>query len=100
MSYSLLGSDGVQSGLAMQIEVIPSHQTFTPVKLHTVAFQTRDFNILGWQESRIEYIPVCRIMMLCCWVSSILKDYSVFVFRVRQAKNNSCSLLLHSCRAG
>ena len=38
----------------------------------------------------------------CCvrWVGlSISKDYSVFAFRVRQAKNNSCSLLLqHFCR--
>jgi len=43
---------------------------------------------------------------LCCCVVgrvvlSISKDYSVVVFRVRQAKNSSCSLLLqHSCRAG
>jgi len=41
----------------------------------------------------------------CCvvgWVDLIIsKVYSVFVVTVRQAKNNSCSLLLrHSCRGG
>jgi len=27
-------------------------------------------NILGQQESCIEYIPVCKIVMLRCWASS------------------------------
>jgi len=51
----------------MQMEAIPSPQTSAPVKLHTVTSQIWDLNILGQQESRIEYIPVCRIVMLCCW---------------------------------
>ena len=54
----------------MQMEVIPSPQTSAPVKLHTVTSQSWDLNILGQQESHIEYIPVCRILMLCCWASS------------------------------
>ena len=70
VTYSLLGCDDVQSGLAMQMEVIPSPQTSVPVKLHTVTSQTQDCNILGQQESLIEYIPVYRILMLCCWASS------------------------------
>jgi hypothetical protein len=75
--------------LAMQMEVIPSPQTSMPVKLHAVTSQTWDLNILGQQESCVEYIPVYRIVMLCCWakvVLSISKEYSVFVFRIRQAK--------------
>ena len=54
----------------MQMEVIPSPQTSAPIKLLTITSQTWDLNILGQQESCIEYIPVCRIVMLCCWVSS------------------------------
>jgi len=54
----------------MQMEVIPSSQTPAPIRLHTVTSKTWDLNILGQQESRIEYIPVCRIVMMCCWASS------------------------------
>jgi len=54
----------------MQMEVIPSPQTSAPVTLHSVTSQTWDLNILVQQESCIEYIPVCRIVMLCCWASS------------------------------
>jgi len=36
----------------------------------TVTSQACDLNILGQQESHIEYIPVCRIVMLCFWASS------------------------------
>ena len=59
-----------KSGLAMQMEVIPSPQTSATVKLHTVTSKTWDHNILDQQESCIEYIPVCRIVMLCCWANS------------------------------
>jgi len=52
------------------MEVIASPQTSAPVKLHTVTSQIWDLNILGQQESRTEYIPVCRIVMLCCWACS------------------------------
>jgi len=51
----------------MQMEVIPSPQTPVPVKLRTITSQIWDLNILAQQESHIEYIPVCRIVMLCCW---------------------------------
>ncbi len=54
----------------MQMEVIPSRQTSVSLKLHTLTSQTWDLNILGQQEPHIEYIPVCRIVMLCFWVSS------------------------------
>jgi len=82
----------------MQTEAIPSPQTSAPVKLHTVTSQRWDLNILSQQESCIEYIAVCRIVMLCCLASSS-EDCSVSVFRVRQAKNSSCCLLLqHSYR--
>ena len=40
------------------------------LSLHTITSQTWDLNILVQQESHIEYIPVCRIVMLCCWASS------------------------------
>ena len=75
----------------MQMEVIPSPQATAPINLHTITSQTWDLNILGYRESHIEYIPVYMIVMLCCWASSSqhFKDYSVFVFRVWQAKNNS-----------
>jgi hypothetical protein len=48
----------------MQMKVIPSSQTVAPVKLHTITFQTWNLNILSQQESCIEYISVCRIVML------------------------------------
>ncbi len=67
MGYSL---QGCVSGLAMQMGVVSSPQTSTPVKLHTVTSHTWDLNILGQQASRIECIPVCRIVMLCYWTSS------------------------------
>jgi len=53
MGYSLLGCDGVWSGFAMQMEVIPSPQTSAPVKLHTFTSPTWDLNILSQQESCI-----------------------------------------------
>ena len=49
----------VCSQLAMRMEVIPSPQTSAPVELHTVTSQTHDLNILGQQESRMEYSAVC-----------------------------------------
>ena len=45
-------------------------QTSAPFTIHTVTSQTWDLNILGQQESHIEYIPVCRNVMLHCWASS------------------------------
>ena len=54
----------------MQMEVIPSRQTSAPVTLHTTTSQTWNLNILGQQESRIEYSTVCRMVLLCCWASS------------------------------
>ena len=54
----------------MQMEVILSPQASAPAKLHTITSQAWDLNILGQNESRIEYIPVCRIVMLCCWANS------------------------------
>jgi len=54
----------------MQLEAIPSPQTSVSVKLHTVTSQTWDLNILHQQESHVEYTPVLRTVMLCCWVSS------------------------------
>jgi len=49
----------------MQMEAIPSLETPMSVKLHTITSQTWDLNILSQQKSRIEYIPVRRIVMLC-----------------------------------
>ena len=45
-------------------------KTSASVNLHTVTSQTWDLNILGQQESCIEYIPVCGILMLWCWAWS------------------------------
>jgi hypothetical protein len=54
----------------MQMEVIAAPRTSAHVELHTVTSQTWDLNIPGQQESRIEYIPFCSIVMLCSWAGS------------------------------